>query len=172
MDPDFLADKKNIGRVQDLLSHVGYNWWSDMPFQLCAFAIRFIANGRQVPDTKEELMTYKGFGRHLAVLTLQDAFGYKKCGIVVDCNVRNVVWDLEWTERVTLEAIAKELESWLGSEHFDDVNTVFAGARQLAKDTSEDGGNFGDEMKAFAFQLEKKYRKRGLAKLIRTVIDA
>ncbi|RKP37579.1 DNA glycosylase, partial [Dimargaris cristalligena] len=85
-----------------------------------------------IPSTLEGLVKLPGVGPKMAHLTLQVAWK-KNVGIGVDVHVDRISHRLKWvdSEAKTPEHTRKQLESWLPSEYWTEINPLFVGFGQI-----------------------------------------
>jgi len=175
LTPKYLADEKNIYKIQQLLLRVGYNWWSTIPYEICAFSIMFLKNDnlkndKTIPRSRHDLQLWPGCGRKVAVLILQELFSDFLCGIICDTHVAvSAIW-FGWTRFVSADAICDELEQWIPKHLWKDLNPVLAGIRQLAKEKDKDGVALSAYMRKLSVSMEETHK--GMKLFIGGLLDA
>jgi len=130
-----LADERMMGAVQDLVLGMGFNFWGKAGMKLCGaseYLLRHKANNNEElpPPTMDAWIQCPGCSRKVASLVLMDAF-CKPGAITGDTHVGAVGPAWGWADGKGEDTIAREIEGFIPIEHWRDVNTVFAGMRQL-----------------------------------------
>jgi len=121
--------------VQDLVLGMGFNFWGKAGMKLCGaseYLLRHKANNNEElpPPTMDAWIQCPGCSRKVASLVLMDAF-CKPGAITGDTHVGAVGPAWGWADGKGEDTIAREIEGFIPIEHWRDVNTVFAGMRQL-----------------------------------------
>ena len=140
---DTLSDglESTLIKVQNILLYSGYNWWTDGAADIMQFAwhVRHVCHGR-MPQDPRILLQFRGVGRKILMLLLQDAYeAHPDAGIVCDRHVASVVVRLGYCTQTKAagneDKIAEQLEQWVPKEQFRRMNEAIAGPRQMWADS-------------------------------------
>jgi endonuclease-3 len=88
-----------------------------------------VANGGEIPDTLDEVLSLPGIGPKMAYLLMQEAWGMN-LGIGVDTHVHRISNRLGWVKSKTPEETRKQLEDWLPEHLWGPVNPLLVGFGQ------------------------------------------
>jgi len=142
-DIDSLGDgtEETLIKVQNVLLYSGYNWWTDGAADIMQFAwgVRHLHRGK-MPHDPRMLLQFRGVGRKILMLLLQDAFeDHPNAGIVCDRHVASVAVRLGFCTYKKAEnnedRIAEQLEQWVPRKQFRRMNEAIAGPRQMWADS-------------------------------------
>ncbi|KAJ3231997.1 hypothetical protein HDU81_003365 [Chytriomyces hyalinus] len=86
-----------------------------------------------VPKDLEEILGLPGIGPKMAHLAMQCCWGVNDSGIGVDTHVHRIANKLGWanTRKEDPEATRKELEEWLPSKYWAEINPLLVGFGQV-----------------------------------------
>ena len=156
---DFVSEPVNIGTMQDLAWWVGCkycitlesvvsfslllahpfsdNFFSHGPYYWCATS-HYIkhCNGGRLPDEKSLIMGLPGCGRKVTALVMQDVW---QRSVLLTGDTHVCVGSLAWgfadapNGRKTMNPtiISRMIEDWMPNRRFRELNSSFAGLRQL-----------------------------------------
>jgi endonuclease III len=140
---DTLADGKEetLIKVQNVLLYSGYNWWPDGAADIMQFAWH-VKNGwyGRMPGDPKVLLQFRGVGRKILMLLLQDAFvRHPDAGIVCDRHVAAVAvkqgYCTHKAAKGNEDKIAEELEQLVPKDQYRRLNEALAGPRQMWADS-------------------------------------
>lgn len=130
--------------LENLFLWCGYNFWTDKPAQIIGFATAVVKYHKsKIPEDARILHSFQGVGRKVLMLMLQDAFEFSKHGIVSDSHVAKGTANLGMLTKKYKDPdkhankIAEELEEWLPSKYYRQINEVLGGLRQLWRESGE-----------------------------------
>ena len=140
-----LSDGKEstLIKVQDVLRHAGYNWWSDGAAEIMQIAWNIVnRHYGKMPPEPEAWLQFRGVSRKILMLILQDGFCmHPDTGVVCDRHVTNVMLRLGFTSVLPSETkreikIAEQIEQCLPKDKFRKLNEACACPRQLHANAS------------------------------------
>mmetsp|Transcript_18700 Transcript_18700/g.34642 ORF Transcript_18700/g.34642 Transcript_18700/m.34642 type:complete len:345 (+) Transcript_18700:399-1433(+) len=85
----------------------------------------------KVPDTLEGLLELPGVGPKMALLVLLMAFGKKDAGIAIDSHMHRICNQLGWVSSKTADQTRVQLESWLPTDKWHQINPLMVGMGQM-----------------------------------------
>ncbi|KAI8609882.1 DNA glycosylase [Chytriomyces sp. MP71] len=119
-------------RLQELLYGVSFHLKKAVYMQSTA-RILIDSHDSDVPSTVEGLLALPGIGPKMAYLALQSCWNIQEAGIGVDTHVHRISNKLGWvrTRKEDPEATRKELQDWLPSKYWAEVNPLLVGFGQV-----------------------------------------
>jgi len=132
---EFMSNPRHYRWIKAVFVRVGLNYFTDQAANVCGFALRLKTEyGGKVPRDPQQLLSFYGIGRKIYALICHDVFHKREGHIIVDVHVAKSCINFEWTKVIdakSADAIAKEVEAWMPSDYYYDLNRTFAGIRQL-----------------------------------------
>lgn len=139
---EFLSQKENIRKVENVFCVAGYVFWRDGPMKLWNVAQRLKDLGGRIPNDVKYLTTFRHIHRKIATLIVQEVFDRKEAhnvpAIACDTTMARILPLMGWADKGTAINVARQVEGWFPRKHWFDLNVVICSLAQLLQQGKHD----------------------------------